>query len=180
MIFYLAAILLKNVIPITSSRTPPPTHPDPGDCFKGGDHHICLPEDYSKYDLPTFKESVLVTIEVHIKDIPKVGTLLRFILNDQQFCAQVSDQDFSITLDTYFNVKWRDARLVSSLFNKSGLAGAEEEFSMTAVNVNILPKLWIPDLEIMDLMSFETHKILSKLEGNHAVGVHLICLTPTA
>ena len=37
---------------------------------------------------------------------------------------------------------------------------------MTAVNVNILPKLWIPDLEIMDLMSFETHKILSRLEGN--------------
>ena len=44
-----------------------------GDCFKGGDHHICLPGDYSKYDLPTFTESVLVTIEVHIKDIPKVG-----------------------------------------------------------------------------------------------------------
>ena len=36
---------------------------------------------------------------------------------------------------------------------------------MAAVNVNILPMLWIPDLEIMDLMSFETHKILSKLEG---------------
>ena len=37
---------------------------------------------------------------------------------------------------------------------------------MTAVNVNILPKLWIPDLEIMDLLSFETHEILSKLEGD--------------
>ena len=47
-----------------------------GDCFKGGDHHICLPGDYSKYDLPTFTESVLVTIEVHIKDIPKVGYIL--------------------------------------------------------------------------------------------------------
>ena len=41
----------------------------------------------------------------------------------------------------------------------------KDKFSMTAVNVNILPKLWIPDLEIMDLMSFETHEILSKLEG---------------
>ena len=48
------------------------TQSGPGDCFKGGDHHICLPEDYSKYDLPTFTESVLVSIEVHIKDIPKV------------------------------------------------------------------------------------------------------------
>lgn len=55
------------------------TQAGPGDCFKGGDHHICLPEDYSKYDLPTFTESVLVSIEVHIKDIPKV-----FLLNHLQ------------------------------------------------------------------------------------------------
>ena len=85
----------------------------------------------------------------------------------------MSDKDFSITLDAYFNVKWRDERLVSSLFRnlshgpghpaQPGPIG--DKFSMTAVNVNILPKLWIPDLEIMDLMSFETHKILSRLEG---------------
>ena len=85
----------------------------------------------------------------------------------------MSDKDFSITLDAYFNVKWRDERLVSSLFRNltrgPGLpaqpGGIGDKFSMTAVNVNILPKLWIPDLEIMDLMSFETHKILSRLEG---------------
>ena len=41
---------------------------------------------------PTF-----VTIGVDIKDIPKV-----------------SDQDFSITLNAYFNVKWRDPRLLVS------------------------------------------------------------------
>ena len=29
----------------------------------------------------------------------------------------------------------------------------------------IKPRIWLPDLEIMDLMSFQTHKILSKLEG---------------
>ena len=81
----------------------------------------------------------------------------------------MSDQDFSITLDAYFNVKWQDPRLVSSLFNNNVTTGSDktvrDKFTMTAVNVNILPKLWIPDLEIMDLMSFETHKILSRLEG---------------
>ena len=87
----------------------------------------------------------------------------------------MSDKDFSITLDAYFNVKWRDERLVSSLFRNLSHPGHPahpaqpgpigDKFSMTAVNVNILPKLWIPDLEIMDLMSFETHKILSRLEG---------------
>ena len=84
----------------------------------------------------------------------------------------MSDQDFSITLDCYFNVKWQDTRLESALFgNQTVGAGGrrqrKDKFSMTAVNVNILPKLWIPDLEIMDLMSFETHEILSKLEGKN-------------
>ena len=60
--------------------------------------------------------------------------------------------------------------MFSNLTDRSGLRKERRErrkdkFSMTAVNVNILPKLWIPDLEIMDLMSFETHEILSKLEG---------------
>ena len=88
-------------------------------------------------------------------------------------CSQVSDQDFSITLDAYFNVKWQDPRLVSSLFNNNVTTGSDktvrDKFTMTAVNVNILPKLWIPDLEIMDLMSFETHKILSRLEGEYLI-----------
>ena len=43
-----------------------------GDCFKGGDHMICLPVNYQKYDLPLHQEPVRVFIEVHIKDIPKV------------------------------------------------------------------------------------------------------------
>lgn len=92
-------------------------------------------------------------------------------INLRIFFPQVSDQDFSITLDAYFNVKWQDQRLVSSLFNNNVTTGSDktvrDKFTMTAVNVNILPKLWIPDLEIMDLMSFETHKILSRLEGEH-------------
>ena len=45
--------------------------PAAGDCFKGGEHMICLPEDYQKYDLPLQHGAVKVVIEVHIKDIPK-------------------------------------------------------------------------------------------------------------
>ena len=42
----------------------------------------------------------------------------------------------------------------------------QDEDGLTAVNLNILPRIWIPDVEILDLMSFETHKVLSKLEGS--------------
>ena len=134
---------------------------------------ICLPGGYQKYDLPLNNEPVRVFIEVHIKDIPKVHYFLTKLLltrleRESQIFFQVSDQDFSITLDAYFNVKWQDPRLVSSLFQNNNTGSTvRDKFTMTAVNVNILPKLWIPDLEIMDLMSFETHKILSRLEGEY-------------
>lgn len=90
-------------------------------CASGGQQKICIPHNYQKYDLPTskglaiFREKNIfikyfrwagptyVTIGVDIKDIPKV-----------------SDQDFSITLNAYFNVKWRDPRLLVSKENKEG------------------------------------------------------------
>ena len=36
---------------------------------------------------------------------------------------------------------------------------------LTALNLAILKDLWMPDVEIRNLQSFETHTILSKLEG---------------
>ncbi len=49
----------------------------------------------------------------------------------------------------------------------------QDEDSLTAVNLNILPRIWIPDVEILDLMSFETHKVLSKLEGEPFFNINL-------
>ena len=36
---------------------------------------------------------------------------------------------------------------------------------LTAVNLQILRNLWLPDVEILNLKAFETHSVLSKLEG---------------
>ena len=73
-------------------------------CAVGGRQRICIPENYQKYDLPLQTKPTFVTIGVDIKDIPKV-----------------SDKDFSITLNAYFNVKWRDPRLlVSKDYSKEG------------------------------------------------------------
>ena len=75
----------------------------PGLC-SGGRQRICIPANYQKYDLPLQTKPTFVTIGVDIKDIPKV-----------------SDKDFSITLNAYFNVKWRDPRLlVSKDYSKEG------------------------------------------------------------
>ena len=45
-----------------------------------------------------------------------------------------------------------------------GSAGDEMQ-PLTALNLAILKDLWMPDVEIRNLQSFETHTILSKLEG---------------
>ena len=56
---------------------------------------------------------------------------------------------------------------VNSLFNELQYEDEEgADGGLTAVNLNVLPHLWIPDIEILDLMSFETHKVLSRLEGD--------------
>ena len=36
---------------------------------------------------------------------------------------------------------------------------------LVPVNLHILDKLWVPDVEILNLQAFETHNVLSKLEG---------------
>ena len=48
----------------------------------------------------------------------------------------------------------------------SNLALHEDSSSkLTAVNLQILRNLWLPDVEILNLKAFETHSVLSKLEG---------------
>jgi len=125
--------------------------PDETVCAIGGRQRICVPDNYQKYDLPNMTGPTYVTIGVDIKDIPKV-----------------SDKDFSITINAYFNVKWRDPRLlVSKDYSKEGRhpEGAPEGQSLTPINLHILKNLWLPDVEILDLKAFETHSVLSKLEG---------------
>ena len=44
----------------------------------------------------------------------------------------------------------------------------DDDPSLTPINLHILRNLWLPDVEILDLKAFETHSVLSKLEGRQA------------
>ena len=55
---------------------------------------ICIPKDYSKFDLPNETRTV-VNVGIDIKDIPKID-----------------DKDFSVTLNAFFVVQWTDERLL--------------------------------------------------------------------
>jgi hypothetical protein len=143
-------------------------------CADGERTRICVPSDYIKFELPEEDRATFVSIGVDIKDIPKVN-----------------DRDFSITLNAYFIVKWQDRRLIVMQRNRTSrvyqqdapeiirssttetsqptpetLALHEDSSAkLTAVNLQILHSLWLPDVEILNLKAFETHHVLSKLEG---------------
>ena len=61
-------------------------------CAKG--NSICIPTNYSKFDLPNETQTT-VSVGIDIKDIPKID-----------------DKDFSVTLNAFFVVRWKDTRLV--------------------------------------------------------------------
>ena len=144
-------------------------------CADGERTRICVPEDYIKFELPEEDRATYVSIGVDIKDIPKVN-----------------DKDFSITLNAYFIVKWQDRRLIVQRRNRTSTYQIQDtQFAtsttsmpksatvtpstialhedtgakLTAVNLQILHNLWLPDVEILNLKAFETHSVLSKLEG---------------
>ena len=60
-------------------------------CAKG--NHICIPENYSKYELPEVPTNVSLGID--IINIPKID-----------------DNDFSVTLSVFLNVGWKDTRVI--------------------------------------------------------------------
>ena len=85
---------------------------------------ILILQEYVKFELPP-NQPITVSIGVDVKDIPKVNKkkhsqgFIKTLKNqpilpgnwwDLEF--QVSDKDFSITLNAYFIVKWYDSRCV--------------------------------------------------------------------
>ncbi len=61
-------------------------------CAKGD--AICIPSNYSKFDLPNETQTV-VNVGIDIKDIPKID-----------------DREYSITLNAFFVVRWTDRRMI--------------------------------------------------------------------
>ena len=104
----------------------------------------------------------------------------------QSYCAgidikdipQVNDQDFSITLNGFFLVRWVDERLqiTDVTFGAEGddlvpvdislvSESRDSQRVMWRANICQVQQIWIPDVEILNLKEFKTLDVLSKLEG---------------
>ena len=115
-------------------------------CAKGD--AICIPSNYSKFDLPN-ETMTLVNVGIDIKDIPKID-----------------DQEFSITLNAFFVVRWTDRRMIINQDKMDMMFKQDEDpDSWIPVDVSFIKEFWLPDAEILNLKEFKTLDVLSKLEG---------------
>jgi len=110
--------------------------------------HLCLPEDYNKFDLPLTDTVNLIDIGIDITDV-----------------LRINDKEYGVEFSSYFNVMWREPRLhIPNRFlnelNSSGLGN-----TMIPVNLELVRDLWLPNIFIYNLKTFKVVEVLSKHAG---------------
>jgi len=108
---------------------------------------LCLTTGYSSFELPIRHEPNLIKIGFEISDV-----------------LRISDKDYSITFGLYFSVEWQEPRLnlSSELWGEENVASDRE---LVPVNLELIKNLWIPNIFIYNLKTFQTIDVLSKLAG---------------
>ena len=101
---------------------------------------FCLPLGYQKLESPNPNGTVDVDITVEILDI-----------------LSVNDKEFSITMSMYFTVMWQESRITT---NNTIIPGA-----WYPVSLEFLQNVWIPNVFIYNLKSFNNISVLKKLAG---------------
>ena len=76
-------------------------------CKDGVHKSICLPENYSKFELPFTEKTNKIGISIDIDDV-----------------LRINDGTYSITFSTYFNVEWTERRLNLKDGEATSLQGA--------------------------------------------------------
>ena len=100
----------------------------------------CLPKDYQKLESPIPDGAVHVDIDVEILDI-----------------LSINDKEFSITMSMYFSVMWQESRIWTNNSIEPGF--------WYPVSLEFLQDLWIPNVFIYNLKSFQNIAVLKRLAG---------------
>jgi len=117
------------------------------ECSDDNPSLLCLTKGYSTFDLPFRRKENMVKIGFEICDV-----------------LAINDNDYSITFGLYFSVEWMEPRL--NLSNE--LWGDEvvvDEDDLVPVNLELINSLWVPNIFIYNLKTFQTISVLSKLAG---------------
>jgi len=117
------------------------------------DDMFCIPANYSKFN-PPLNPPGEPPAEVQI------GL-------DNFEILKIDDREFTIEINAYFIVKWRDKRIevhdeaIDYHFSELG----HDSTDWVPVELELVDKLWIPDAEILRLKGFTGLSVLNRLQG---------------
>jgi len=148
--------LVHNLLILVSSAILSTTDPAQGRrgfmCSAGISKQICLPDNYSKFELPIAEGVNKIYISIDIDEV-----------------LRINDKDYSITFATYFNVEWYERRLkvVKELEaqNNKSVDGEPSEAVLVPMNLEFVKDLWLPNIFIYNIKSYKVIDVLSKLAG---------------
>ena len=113
----------------------------------GGPYY--LPKNYSRIVAPDadsnhlpHEEPILVTLKTNHLDV-----------------LEVNDLKYTIKLQMYLGLQWNDPRIIR--ITEEELTTADR----TALDLNQLEILWVPDLDIYNLSKIEHFKVIRNMQG---------------
>ena len=91
---------------------------------------VCLPNNYSKYEIPVKKGVNQIDVSIHLDEITKVD-----------------EKDYKVTIMLFLEVKWKDPRIIlgKEFFRPSAAQGEE---GVVPVSIDLRDDFWLPDIFI--------------------------------
>ena len=116
----------------------------------------CLPQNYSKFELPSPSGINPISVEILIEEV-----------------LRINDKDYSITFSCYYNINWPDKRIfLTPEFGNEQLkampAGTNKTNNQNIIvpmNLEMTKDLWLPNVMIYNLKTYKVMDVLSKLAG---------------
>ena len=135
-------------------------------CSAGISKSLCLPDNYSKFELP-YTGNLFLTFPALIYFVSSAEqTNVIGVSIDIDEVLRINDKDYSITFSTYFNVEWRERRLnMFPSFGASLRPDNSTEHVMVPMNLEFVKDLWLPNIFIYNLKTYKVIDVLSKLAG---------------
>ena len=116
----------------------------------------CLPQNYSKFELPNPTGVNPISVEILIEEV-----------------LRINDKDYSITFSCYYNINWPDKRIfLTPEFGLEQMKSMKPNTNITMnpdiivpMNLEMTKDLWLPNVMIYNLKTYKVMDVLSKLAG---------------
>lgn len=110
-------------------------------------------------------ETTKVNATVISKKVKVVRPLDVSIGFDNFEILKIDDRDFSVEINAYLIVKWKDSRIIID-YDQLGLYDENSEIpEWIPVELELVTKIWLPDSEILRLKGFHSLSVLDRLQG---------------